>query len=97
MAKSPAEKLVPTVPEKNPGVLNPEPITCVARSVICIENQGYRNFKILTLHIVDGVVTKIERSDSWLSWETISRMELANLSGILSLSDSWLDGKTMFK
>ena len=72
-------------------------ITCVARTVAAYDNQGFRNFKILTLHIENGMVVKIEYSDPYASFEAISRMELTNELSVIHLNNNWEDGKTLSK
>jgi hypothetical protein len=69
----------------------------IARSVECYNNNGFRNFRIITLHIVNGKVMRQEYSDPYASFEAISRMELTNEMAIHSLNNTWQSGKTMFK
>ena len=74
-----------------------EPITCIARSVECYKNQGHNNFRIVTLHIVDGVVTKIERSDPYANFEAEAKLEIANSYAIMNLNNTWQEGKCFQK
>lgn len=74
-----------------------QPFNGIARSVEAFDNQGFRNFRIITLHIVDGVVIKIDYSDAYASFETISRLELWNEISILQLNNTWQPGKTLSK
>lgn len=69
----------------------------VARSVQCFDNQGFKNFRILTLHIENGHVTKVDYSDAYANFETVARLELANEYAILNLNNNWADGKTLGK
>lgn len=70
----------------------------IARSVVCYNTNGqFRNFKIVTLTIEDGIVVKEERSDPYANWETISRLELVNGNSVLNLNNAWEDGKTLSK
>jgi hypothetical protein len=69
----------------------------LARSVECYDNQGFRNFRIVTLHIKCGSVVRVEKSDAYASFEAIARMELANEKGIWNLSNRWKDRDTMSK
>lgn len=71
--------------------------TGIARSVICFENQGNRNFKILSLYIKDGVVTDIEQSDPYANFELIAKLEIQNHVSVLNLNDRWEDGKALLK
>src|SRR4051812_41159189 len=71
--------------------------TGLARSVEAFDNQGFRNFRIVTLHLEEGVVRKVEYSDPYASFETISRMELWNELSILNLNNNWKAGKTLVK
>jgi hypothetical protein len=64
----------------------------LARSVECFDNQGFRNFRILTLHLVNGKVVKTEYSDPYASFEAISRMEMANELAIHHLNNNWKAG-----
>lgn len=73
------------------------PFTGIARSVQCFENNGNRNFRILTLHIEDDIVVKTAYSDPYAQWEAISRMDLWNANSLLSLNDSWQDKKALQK
>ncbi len=69
--------------------------TGIARSVEAFDNQGFRNFRILTLHIEDGGVTKIERSDPIASFEAIAKLELTNELAVIHLNNTWTNGKTL--
>jgi hypothetical protein len=56
--------------EPKEDVKSPEPkFSGIARSVEAFDNQGFRNFRILTLHLQDDRVIKIERSDPYASFE----------------------------
>lgn len=69
----------------------------VARSVEAYDNQGFRNFRILTLTLENGGVVKIERSDPYASFEAIAKMELLNMDSVLHLNNTWAAGKTLSK
>lgn len=71
--------------------------TGVARSVQAFDNQGFRNFKILIIHIEHGMVNKIDYSDPYANFEAISRMELSNEIAVHNLNDNWVNGKTLSK
>lgn len=76
---------------------SPQPFTGIARSVECFNYNGFRNFKILTLHIEHGMVMKIERSDAYANFECISRMELQNEISIMTLNNNWREGMALSK
>lgn len=70
----------------------------VARSVQCfLNNNQFLNFRILTLHIQKGKVTKVEYSDPYAHFEANARMELANEMSLMHLNNHWEDGKTLEK
>ncbi len=69
----------------------------VARSVQCYSHQGFRDFRIVTLHLKNGTVDKIEYSDPYANFETISRMELQNEIAIHHLNNHWKNGRTLSK
>jgi F420-dependent methylenetetrahydromethanopterin dehydrogenase len=71
--------------------------TGVARSVECFNNQGFSNFRIITLHIKNGKVERKEFSDPYASFEAISRLELVNELAMLNLNNNWASGKTLSK
>lgn len=73
------------------------PFTGIARTAQCYENNGHRNFRIVTLHIEDDIVVKTVYSDPYAQWEAISRMDLWNANSMLSLNDSWVDKKALQK
>jgi hypothetical protein len=74
-----------------------EGFTGIARSVQAYDNQGFRNFRIVTLHLVNGSVVKTEYSDPYASFEAISRMEMANEVAIHHLNNTWNNGGTLSK
>lgn len=85
-------------PVQSIGITNSvEPFTGLARSVECYNNAGFRNFRILTLHIENGLVTKVERSDAYANFEAISRMEMANEIAVHHLNNNWENGRTLSK
>lgn len=72
-----------------------EKITCTARTVMCFLNQGHNNFKILTIKIVEGIVKAVEYSDPYASFETLTRIELAENKAIINLNSNWVDKKCL--
>ena len=76
--------------------VKPVSFTGSALSVICHStNNQFRNFKILKLTIKDGIVTHMEESDPYASFETIAKAEVQLHRAILDLNDSWEDGKSI--
>jgi hypothetical protein len=70
--------------------------TGIARSVECYNTNGqFRNFRIVTLHLEEGVVKKATRSDPYASFEAISRLELWNELAVINLNNNWSDGKAL--
>lgn len=70
--------------------------TGVARSyVCCITNDRFRCFKILTLHIENGVVVKAEKSIPYATFEAMSQAELLMDKSAIKLNNEWTHGKAM--
>jgi hypothetical protein len=72
-------------------------VTCISRTVEAYDNQGFRNFRIVTLHIENGIVTEIQRSDPYANFEAIIKLELANELSIINLNNNWKNGKMLSK
>lgn len=92
MAKRQLAEVIEEV--KKPTV---EPITCVARSFECFDNQGFRNFRVVTLYIEDGVIVKVEKSDPWAQFEAIAKQEVMIEMAMLNLNNNWAPGKCLSK
>lgn len=76
----------------------PEPVsfTGIARSIVCFNTHNqWRNFKIATLHIKDGIVQKIDYSDPYTQWEAASRLDVANDISLIQLNNKWKDGAVL--
>ncbi len=87
---SPEPKMVGSFPGSD--------FTGVARSIQCYLNNGeFKNFRILTLTINKGKVTKVHYSDPYASFELIAKLEFANEMAMLALNNTWEDGKIIFK
>ncbi len=69
-----------------------EPITGVAYTVEASKDQGFSNYRILTLFIVDGELIHIERSQPFSSFEAIARTEVLIDASIWNLSSRYADG-----
>lgn len=76
--------------------INPD-FTGVARSIECFDNQGYRNFKILTLYIENGTVVMADYSDPYAQFEAISKLNHFNDLGTLHLNNCWKHKRTLSK
>lgn len=95
------------LPEMDPRLLPDLPVaesefnvkfTGAARSLQCFMNNGqFLNFRILTLHIENGSVKRIDYSDPYASFEALTKMELANELSLMRLNDQWEDKKCMAK
>lgn len=77
---------------KNSEVLEPE-FTGIARSVICRDNQGFKNFQIATLYIEKGKVVKMDLSDMWANFETAAILEHVSHVSMININNHWEDGK----
>lgn len=71
--------------------------TGVARSVEAYDNQGFNNFRIVTLHIENGVVVKVHKSDPYQNFELIAMNELVTEKSIINLNNNWADKKVLSK
>jgi hypothetical protein len=69
--------------------------TGVARSVVAYNNQGFKNYRIITLYLEQGRVVRQEHSDPYANFEAISRLELANEKSMLHLNNNWKSGDTL--
>ncbi len=87
-------------PKKTDITLNdpvPQSIfTGIARTIVCSNNQSFRNFRICTLHIVDGEIKKEELSDHYAAFEAIARLEIEIQKDTIKLNNNWEDGKAWF-
>ena len=72
-----------------------EKISCMARTVECYENNGFRNMRVVTLFIEDGVIVRTKRSDPWQAFELIAKLDVANHMDVLYLNGQWVDKKTI--
>jgi hypothetical protein len=78
--------------------VKPVPFTGIARSVICYKNNNqFNNYKVVTLHIKDGVVTAKEESIPYASFEVWDQLDRKNQASILNLVTQWEDGKALSK
>lgn len=65
----------------------------VARSIICYNHMNmFRNFKIVTLTIENGVIVKEELSDPYNSAEVAAQLDLLNDKACINLNNEWQEG-----
>lgn len=69
-----------------------EPFTGVAFTVQASNTQGFPNYRICTLFVVDGQIVHIEKSQEFATFEAISRTEIQIHSAIWNLSSRYQDG-----
>jgi len=81
---------------KNSTEYDPE-FTGIARSVICIHNQGFNNFQICTLYIEKGKVVKMDKSDMWASFECFAFLEMISKRSCDNLNNNFKDGMAFQK
>lgn len=94
--KSKDKSFAERYPDDEP--IDPIMFSGVARSVQCFLNNGkFKDFRILTLTLDEGVVVDVKYSDPYASFEAISRMELSNEMAIHHLNNNWQDGRTLSK
>lgn len=88
--------LVPELPVAD--IARGTDFTGVARSIQCfLNNDQFRNYRILTLHIEKGKVVMVEYSDPYANFEAMVKMELANELGLMHLNNNWADGRILEK
>ena len=68
----------------------------IARSIVCFDHNGWKNFKIATLTIEKGVVVKEHLSDPYMQLEAIQKLDLFNDYAMMRLNTSWQNGKAWF-
>lgn len=71
--------------------------TGLAKSVQAFNNQGFPNFRIMTLNLVNGEVVDISYSDAYASFECISKLEVEMEMLTITLNNNWEAGKTWKK
>ena len=65
------------------------PMTGVAFSIQASKDQGFANYRILTLFIVDGEIVHVERSQEFAAFEAIARTEMLVNSSLWNLSSRY--------
>lgn len=68
-----------------------------ARSIQCFWNNGFPNFRIVTLTLEKGKVASTHYSDAYASFELGAKLNLANDIAGISLSLHWEELKAMSK
>lgn len=84
--------------KKSDKIIEVKPVdfTGIARSLVCIShNNKYRDMKIVTLHVENGIVKKMDVSDHYAAFEAGQWLNHANDLSCLHLNQNWEDGKTM--
>ena len=74
-----------------------KPFSGLSLSLECFDNQGHRNFRIITLLIENGEVIDTHYSDAFANFE--SDLKLASLASDLTLrlNNAWNEGRTWFE
>lgn len=67
--------------------------TGVARSVECVKQQGFNNFRLVTLKIEDGLVVDKKTSYPYCQVEAIAFMEKETAGATWNLNCNYEDGK----
>ena len=78
--------------DATPASKVPSAFTGIAKSVECFWNQGHKDFRIITLKIVDGVIVDTHLSDAYASFEAIIKLEQQVNSLIIHLNNHWAHG-----
>ena len=78
--------------DATPASKLPSEFTGIAKSVECFWNQGHKDFRIVTLKIVDGVIVDTHLSDAYASFEAIIKLEQQVNSLIIHLNNHWVHG-----
>lgn len=77
--------------KKQPFQFSPG-LTGVAYTVQASKEQGFPNFRICTLFLVDGEVVHIEKSQEFAGFEAIARTEVLVNSSLWNLSSNYRHG-----
>lgn len=101
-SKTPEAPVTSTNPDRKltdatPASKLPSAFTGIAKSVECFWNQGHKNFRIVTLTIVDGLITDTHLSDAYASFEAITKLEQQINSLIIHLNNRWVHGNAWEK
>jgi hypothetical protein len=67
-------------------------ITGVAFSFEAAKDQGFSNYRILTLFLVDGELVHTERSQPYATYEALAKAEVMMSNSIWNLSARFRDG-----
>ncbi len=88
------EEGAPWIDAGSPEFISPVKWSGIARSMECCVQNGFNNFRIITLTVDNGVVTDRKVSDPYASFEAVARMEIEVQKSALSLNFNYKDGKT---
>lgn len=85
-------------PKKVPSPIEVEPhpfqeLTGVAFTVQASKANGFSNYRICTLFIVEGEIVHVEKSQEFAAFETIARTEMFVNSSLWNLSSRYRDGE----
>lgn len=69
--------------------------TGIARTLICENNNGFRNFRVVTFHILNGEIVRETKSDCYVSFEAMARLDAANERSAIKLNNRWEEGLGM--
>lgn len=78
----------------NAGLMGPSKYTGEALSVVCFENNGFRNFKICKMKIEAGKVVKVEYGNPYASFEAIGFLEMLSQFSVMKCGNHWEHGKS---
>lgn len=70
-----------------------KPFTGVARTIVCVEHQGFRNYRIVDLFIENNQVTQKCYSDPFAAFEATAKLEIINDFATLKLNTGWTHGQ----
>ncbi len=72
-------------------------ICCIARTLECSLNNGYNNFRIVTMVIKNGKVVETTYSDPFALFEAIAKLQIMNDQSSISLNMNWKNGLAWVK
>ena len=78
----------------NVGLMGPSTYTGEALSLVCFDNQGFRNFKIAKMKIEKGKVIAVEYGDPYASFEAVGFLEMLSQFSVMKCGNDWKHGKS---
>lgn len=91
-ASNEAEKT--EVPHYNSDLMTPSEFTGEAMSLICYDNNGFRNFKLVKLKLQAGKVIEAQYGDPYASFEAGAFLELMCNKSVIKANNQWSHGKS---